>query len=116
MYRRLVLLSFIIVSCVSCAMTPKVVQRELLVPDTLAQAYTKAVRATMAVGGTVRSQDRESGAISATVQNVVSLNVTVQPEGQGSKVTVQGQVPPTHVTFGAFSLTDDWARAYQQQQ
>lgn len=104
-----------LVTLASCAMTPKTVERALFVPDSPAQAYTKAVRATMAVGATIRGQDRESGAISATVQNAVALNVTVQPDGQGSKVTVQSHVPPTHVTIGEFTLPEDWTRAYQAQ-
>lgn len=87
----------------------------LAVPDAPQVAYRKALRATQAVGGTIRSQDSATGTISATVSNVVPLNVSVQPQAGGSVVDVQSQVPANQVVIGHFSLVDDWLKAYGAQ-
>jgi hypothetical protein len=113
--RPLVFLCLVLLSLSACMppISHPRVTRGLDVPEPPAQAFPRAVQATMAVQGQIHQQDATLGMINATVQQGVSLNVLVTPHGTGSHIAVAHQVAPTHVVVGTVTLVDDWIAAYQ---
>ena len=113
------LLSLLTLALVCTACLPAInhlrVSREVEVPEAPAQAFARAVKATMAVQGQIHQQDPALGMINATVQQGVSLNVVITPQGTGSRIEVAHQVLATHIAYGPVTLADDWITAYQHQ-
>jgi hypothetical protein len=120
--RRRILLGLLVGGLTGCAEVMKQawkpqpdLTRDFLVADVFDIAYSKSLKSTQGIGGNLQGADRESGAVSAKVEGVIDLNVTVRPAVRGSKITVRTHVPETHRIRGNFNLIDKWIDAYHAQ-
>ena len=115
--RHVAVVTLTALACTACMpqFTHPRITRELTVPEAPAVAYARAVKATMAVQAQIHQQDATLGMIHATVQQGITLNVVITPQGTGSHIEVAHQVLATHIVHGPVTLSDAWITAYQQQ-
>jgi hypothetical protein len=88
---------------------------DLFVPDFPAEAYGKALAATLAVGCTLTQQTQPDGLIQATGPGSrgARVTVTITPHPYGSRVVVhaEGFAAQQQIAGGTL-LVDAWATAY----
>ncbi len=95
---------------------PRRAHQQLTVPDAPALAYHKAMRATLALGGQVLSQDPTQQAISARLNKAVVLNVALTPQGTGTVLDVQATAEAGYIL--EHDVPDDvkaFVAAYQKE-
>ena|ERR1043166_7343418 len=108
------LLTLLVTSCVTLT-HERSARQVVTVPDGPVVAYHKALHATMAMGGYVVSQDVTKRAVSARLNKAVIVNITLTPEGAGTRLEVQVTAEPGYVLF--HDVPDDvqaFFTAYQQ--
>jgi hypothetical protein len=68
---------------------PRSATQRVLVQDTPAVAYQKAVRASLALGGQIPAYDPTQRSVSAKLDQAVTLSIALTPQGTGTVLDVQ---------------------------
>jgi hypothetical protein len=97
-FLTVLLLAGLLTSCVTLT-HERSARQQVSVQDAPEVAYQKTLRATMTMGGYVASQDATKRAVSARLNKAVIVNVTLTPEGTGTRLDVQATAEPGYVLF-----------------
>lgn len=90
--------------------------RSILSPLSVPEAYARAQRAVVQMGGTVVRDDAQAHTFTATLKQGVAVHVHVAPTAEGTELVVATMMLPHQVGFGTLDEADTFLRTYHQGQ